>query len=186
MHRYIHVLKPGIVLSNTIAAIGGYLFAGRIYYEATTLIGITIGTLLVVSSGCVANNYLDRKIDAKMSRTKGRELVVGSIKPLDALVYASFLWVIGITALGVITNNLTTLLGITGFFGYVFVYGYTKRKTYLGTAVGTVPGSVSIVAGYCAATNSLDVTAMMLFFVMAFWQMVHFYAIAIFRKNDYS
>lgn len=116
MHRYIHVLKPGIVLSNTIAAIGGYLFAGRIYYEATTLIGITIGTLLVVSSGCVANNYLDRKIDAKMSRTKGRELVVGSIKPLDALVYASFLWVIGITALGVITNNLTTLLGITGFF----------------------------------------------------------------------
>jgi protoheme IX farnesyltransferase len=69
---------------------------------------------------------------------------------------------------------------------YVVVYGYAKRKTHWGAVIGSIPGAVPIVVGYTAVTNQLDLTALTLFFVLVFWQMPHFYAIAIRRLDEYT
>ena len=77
-------------------------------------------------------------------------------------------------------------MGAIGLFFYVIVYGITKRMSTLGTVVGSVPGATPPVAGYLAVTNEFDAGALLLFLIMAVWQMPHFYAIAIFRLKDYA
>ncbi len=183
---YYVLTKPGIVRGNLITAVAGFLFASKGVVNPGLLVALTLGVTLIVASGCVFNNYLDRNIDKKMDRTKTRALVVGSIKPLPALVYASILGLLGLAVLLFYINFLTAVIGVVAFVSYLIIYGYAKRKTMYGTLVGSVPGSLSLVAGYTAVTNSFDITALILFIIMAIWQMPHFYAIAIYRLKDYK
>ena len=145
-----------------------------------------LGIVLVMASGCVANNYLDRKIDSKMLRTKNRVLVTGIITPLRALFFATVLGLAGFIMLAVFTNLLTVAAGVLALIDYVFLYGISKRKTIHSTLVGSVAGALPPVAGYLAVTDRIDGAALMLFVIMVFWQMVHFYAIAIYRRNEYK
>ncbi len=121
-----------------------------------------------------------------MKRTKSRPLVTGEISTTQAVAYALSTSVVGIGLLAFYVNVLTALLGIFALFAYVVLYGYAKRRSYHGTLVGSISGSMPLVAGYTAATGELDTTAAMLFIVMALWQVPHFYAIAIYRKEEYA
>lgn len=141
---------------------------------------------MVISSACVFNNYLDRDIDAKMARTRKRELVSGSVSSKNALIYASVLGFAGSMILGVYTNTLTQLIALVGLFAYVVVYGVAKRATVHGTVIGSISGAVPPVVGYCAVTGRLDTAALLLFLILVFWQMPHFYAIASYRSADYA
>ena len=168
------------------AVFAGFMLASPrgIYFR---LLGFTLlGVALVIASGCVANNVLDRKIDAKMARTKKRALVTGDITVSSAIAYAAILGLFGATLLYVRVGHLAALLGVVGWIFYVIVYGYAKRVSTASTLVGTVSGSMPIVAGYVAVVGHLDMTALNLFVAMASWQMAHFYAIAIFRHDDYA
>jgi protoheme IX farnesyltransferase len=129
---------------------------------------------------------MDRAIDAHMKRTKKRALVVGAIEARDAIIFAIILGVIGTGLLLLATNVLTTLLGAIAYIWYVWIYGYAKRSTYYSTIVGSVPGALPLVAGYTAASNTLDGVAWALFVMLCLWQIPHFYAIAIARKKEYA
>lgn len=144
------------------------------------------GISFVIASACVFNNYIDRDIDDKMERTKNRALVKHLISGRNALVYAIFLGLIGVLFLGLYTNLLTLFLALTGFFFYVVMYGIWKRRSIYGTLVGSISGAVPPVVGYCAVSNRFDLGAVILFLILVFWQMPHFYAIAIFRLKDYA
>ena len=147
---------------------------------------VLVGTSLVIGSACVFNNYLDRGIDAKMMRTKKRALVSGRITTQNAIIYASILAVVGFWILLRYTNVLTAGVGLVGFVDYIILYGYFKRRSVHGTIVGSVAGAVPPVAGYTAIVNHLDSGALLLFLLLVFWQMPHFYAIAIRRLKDYK
>ncbi len=121
-----------------------------------------------------------------MARTKKRALVTGFISGRNALVYATILGIIGFALLIGLTNILTVIIGLTGFVFYVIIYGLGKRKSVHGTIIGTIPGAAPIVAGYCAVTGRFDGAAAILFFIMVFWQMPHFYGIALARLEDYT
>ena len=144
------------------------------------------GVSLVMASACVFNNYIDRDIDDVMARTKGRALVTGEISERNALLYATVLGVIGVLLLAFLANALAAVVALFGHVAYVVLYGYAKRKTVHGTVVGSISGAIPPAVGYTAVTNNIDGLAVLLFLVLVFWQMPHFYAIAIFRLRDYK
>jgi len=183
---YLSLTKPGIIRGNIVVASTGFLLASKGNVHVGPLLGLIAGTSLVIASACVFNNYIDRGIDKKMARTKNRAMVQGRISPRNALVYASLLGIVGMSLLAGSTNALTVWIGIIGFIDYVVIYGIVKRRSVYGTLVGSVSGAVPPVAGYCAVTNRLDSAAGLLFLIMVFWQMAHFFAIAIYRFNDYK
>lgn len=184
---YLQLIKPGITISNTITAVAGYfLAASSVGFDWRSFAGVLVGVSFVIASACVTNNIIDRDIDGKMKRTKGREIVAGKISTQVAAVYATVLGVIGIGVLAVGTNGLTTMLGVVAFIWYVVIYGIAKRKTPWSTIIGGVCGALPPVAGYVALTGELNATAWTLFALLMAWQLPHFYAIAIFRRDDYK
>ena len=179
--------KPGIVYGNSLHVVAGVMFAASHYQsDWSAVLGVIIGTALVIASACVANNYLDRHIDAKMPRTKKRASAAGKISLLVTVIYAGSLALIGGLLLVLLTNWLTVILGVISYISYVWVYGYAKRTTIHSTLVGSLPGALPIMAGYVAVSGSLDWLAWALFVMLFIWQLPHFYAIAIFRKSQYA
>lgn len=183
---YLRLIKPGIVLSNVMATAAGLLLAtSHDKFHLSITIGVLGGIAFVIASACVANNMLDRNIDVRMNRTKGRDLVTGKISIASATLYTFVLGVIGFWLLMAFTNWMTVWLGVLAYVWYVVIYGLAKRTTPLSTIVGAFCGALPPVAGYVALTGRIDPTAWVLFWILLIWQLPHFYAIAIFREDDY-
>lgn len=186
LQTYYRLTKPGIVYGNIITAAAGFLFASKWHIVLRLAVATMVGMSLVIASACIFNNYIDRGIDKRMARTKKRALVQGEISGRAALSYATILGILGFVLLGFWTNALVVWLGAIGFLDYVVLYGWSKRKSVYGTIIGSVSGSVPLIAGYVAARGHFDANAFILFLIMTFWQMPHFYAIAIYRYDDYK
>ena len=186
LNNYYYLTKPGIIYGNILTAIGGFLLASKGHVNLALLCFTLLGTSLVIGSACVINNYIDRDIDKKMSRTKKRALVSGVITPRQSIIFGSVLGILGLTVLALYTNWLVVLIGVAAFVIYVVLYGVSKRKSVHGTLIGSLAGAAAIIGGYCAVTGNFDGTAALLFVIMAVWQMPHFYAIAIYRFDDYK
>jgi protoheme IX farnesyltransferase len=186
LKAYYILTKPGIIRANVLTAIAGYLYGSAWDIDLSVLIGLIAGITLIIGGACVYNNVMDRDFDKRMKRTKQRALVTGVVSVRAALLYGTILTAVGFFLLGWLTNMEAVLIGIIGIIDYLFLYGWAKRNTPFSTIIGSVSGSTSIVAGYCAATNRFDIDALLLFVILTLWQMPHFYAIAMYRKNDYT
>ncbi|NNN26875.1 MULTISPECIES: heme o synthase [Pseudomonas] len=186
LKRYLLVAKPGIIFGNLIAVAGGYFLAARGSVDPMLLLATVIGLSLVVASGCVFNNCIDRDIDRFMERTRSRVTVTGQISLKAALAHGVVLGAAGFGLLAWKTNMQATLLAAFGFFVYVVLYSlWLKRASVYGTLVGSLSGAMPPVVGYCAASGHFDMGAAVLLLIFCLWQMPHSYAIAIFRLNDY-
>lgn len=184
--KYYTITKPGIVRGNLITATAGFFLAAQGKTDWPLLAAMLAGLALIVASACVFNNYLDRDIDAKMARTKKRALVTGDISPKAALIYASALEVAGAFILARFTTDWALYAALAGFLLYVLAYSPSKRATAWATVIGSLPGAMPPVVGYSAVTGRLNSAALLLFLTLVFWQMPHFYAIAIFRMKEYA
>lgn len=186
--KYYWLTKPGIVFGNVLAAIAGFFLASGHagMLDAGTLFALVVGIALVIASACVFNNYLDRGIDGKMERTRQRATVSGDISVWAVFVFLGILGIVGFTLLVIFTNAPTVALVAVAYFAYVVLYGVAKRRTIHGTLVGTIPGGIPPVAGYVAVTDSFDLAALLIFSVMLCWQMAHFYAIGMRRRDEYA
>jgi protoheme IX farnesyltransferase len=146
-----------------------------------------IGISLVVASGCVFNNCIDRSMDRKMTRTRNRVIARGIMSRKAAVWYASLLGLVGIALLWVATNILSVAVVLAGFMVYVGLYSlYLKRHSVYGSLIGSLAGAAPPLAGYCAVSNRFDMEALILLSIFILWQMPHCYAIAIFRFQDYT
>lgn len=182
----VQLTKPGIIAGNLITTLGGFFLASRGSVSFTALLCVIVGVSLVIASGCVLNNWFDRDIDALMKRTRHRPLVTGELQEKTVFVYATILGIAGLLLLGLTTNGLTVLLGITGLLIYVGAYTLClKRNHPVSTEVGSISGAIPPLMGYVAVTDSLDLTAWLLFLLVVLWQMPHHYAITIYRLKDY-
>ena len=145
-----------------------------------------LGLSCVISAACVSNNVTDIHIDKKMARTKQRALVQGIISTKNAVRLAGVLLIIGTVILGLTTSLLAAVLSLVGFIAYVWIYGCAKRATRHGTIIGSLSGAIPPLVGFASFQGKLDYSAILLFLILVFWQMPHFYAIAIFQLEDYK
>lgn len=185
--NYYKIAKPGMVYGNAITVIGGFILASGGIIRMWSFVAALVGISLVIASGCVFNNYIDRDIDAKMERTKSRPLVTGRISERNAFIYGAVLGLIGFFVLVLYTNLLATVIAALGFFFYVFMYSmWFKRRTMYATLIGSIAGAVPPVVGYAATSGRIDAAAVILFAIMVVWQMPHFFAIAIRGADEYA
>lgn len=184
---YLQLIKPGITLSNTLSGVAGFFLAASIVsFSLPVFIGAIGGIAFIIASACVANNVLDRDIDKRMKRTLKRDVANGVISIRNALLFSLMLGIIGFALLFYLTNMLTFFLGVLAYIWYVAIYGMAKRTTAYSTIIGGVAGALPPVAGYTALMGRIDAAAIVLFLILFLWQLPHFYAIAMFRRNDYK
>jgi protoheme IX farnesyltransferase len=182
---YYRLTKPGIIYGNLLTALAGFLLAANGHVDFVLLIGTLLGLGFIIASACVFNNFIDRDIDRLMARTRSRALATRTIPTRNALLFATVLLAGGVGLLVHYSTAIATLVAIGGFIVYLGVYTVSKRHTRYSTALGSISGAVPPVVGYMAVKSHADITILVLFLVLVFWQMAHFYAIAIFRADDY-
>jgi len=185
--NYFEIIKPGIIVGNIVLIVGSFLFACRYtFFNFFLFIYTILGTSLVISSACILNNLIDIDIDKKMNRTKNRILSKESFSILFVLICATFTGILGLSVLGFLVNFLCMSLSIFGWFVYVILYTLLcKRRSIYSTFVGSFSGSTPSIIGYTAVTDNIDICSVLLFIILIFWQMSHFYAISIMRIEDY-
>lgn len=185
--NYVRVTKPGIIFGNLITAAGGFLLASKGKIDIAALLPTLSGISLVVASGCVFNNCIDRNMDRKMLRTRNRVLAQGRMSTEAAVCYALLLAMAGTALLRTAANMLSVAIVLTGFAIYVGVYSlYLKRNSVYATLIGSLAGAAPPLAGYCAVSGRFDMGALIVLVIFSLWQMPHCYAIAIFRADDYA
>ena len=172
-----------LVLTTTI--IGFYLGSqGKIDIEL--LLFTVVGTLLSSTGSSVMNNVIESESDKLMNRTKNRVLPTEKI----SLNFAKFLgisfMILGLSILYLKVNVLTCMLSMLTIILYLFLYTPLKRKSWLNTSVGAIPGAIPPLGGWTAATNSIEWGGIALFLILFFWQHPHFYSIAYMYKDDYK
>ena len=181
------VAKPGIVAANLVSAAGGFLLASRRDVNGHLLRLILAGVGLMVASGCVLNNCIDRHVDRRMCRTRNRVIVRGDMSPGVAYFYAGVLGLFGMLLIGAIANGLCTTVVLAGFTAYVGLYSLgLKSRSVHALLVGSLAGAAPPLAGYCAVTNRFDTGALILLTLFCVWQIPHARAITVSRLEDFA
>ena len=185
-------VKTGIIKSNLIPMIAALMLALYTYElnfidHIPAIIYAIIGSAAVIAAAGAYNNIYDRDIDQIMPRTKTRPTVTGELSVKVVLIVATLLLILGCVAL-YLASPLAALLGLLGVFFYVVPYTmWTKRRTIWNTEVGSISGAMPPLIGWAAVAPDIwHPAAWALFLIMVIWQMPHFYAIAIRKKEDYA
>ena len=146
-----------------------------------------IGIWLAAASAAAINQLLDARIDAKMTRTSWRPIVVGQITPTKALVFALVLATMSMLVLGIWVNTLTAELTFASMIGYAVIYTvFLKRATPQNIVIGGLAGAAPPALGWVAVTGELHRDALLLVLIIFVWTPPHFWALAIFRREDYA
>lgn len=183
---YFSLTKPGIIFGNAITLVAGFHLASKGIFNFWLFIETLLGLSLIIASACVLNNIIDRHVDKQMARTQKRALASGVISSTNAAIFALILGIVGALVLLLYTNLITLFIALVGFFVYICLYSFLKYRSSYGTLIGSIAGAAPPLVGYCAVSNHFDLAAFILFMIVALWQMPHFYAIAIYRLNDYA
>lgn len=184
---FIELTKPGLVAGNLLSVMAGFAIGAGGRISPALAAAALIGMALVMASGCVFNNCIDRDVDAAMARTKNRSLPSGRVSRSAAIAEGALLGLAGFFVLVRFANLLAAAVALSGFAAYVGLYSlWYKRRSPFGTFVGALSGAVPPVAGYAAAAGRLGPAAAILFLTLIAWQMPHFFSIAIRRRGEYA
>ena len=145
-----------------------------------------IGTVLIVAAANVLNMYLERDSDALMSRTMSRPLPAHRLEPPVALKFGIALAIVSVPVLTFGVGPLPGLLASIALVSYVLLYTPMKRQTATALLIGALPGAIPPLIGWTAATERLELPGVLLFAMMFLWQVPHFLAITLFRKEEYA
>jgi protoheme IX farnesyltransferase len=184
---YLALTKPRVVALIVFTAIVGTLMSTPGMPPLSALIWGNLG--IALASGCAAtiNHVLDRRIDAQMSRTRGRPLPTGSLTERQALLFAAVLGFVSMAILGVLVNLLTAVLTFMSLIGYAVIYtAWLKRATSQNIVIGGAAGAAPPVLGWTAVTGHIDADALLLFLIVFAWTPPHFWALAIARRDEYA
>ena len=184
---YLELCKPKVVALMVFTAIVGMLLAAPGELALSTLLFATLGISLVASSAAAINHVADSRIDAAMDRTKLRPLASGVLEKSQVLMFAAVLGAVGMTILVVKINLLTALLTFGSLVGYAVIYTmYLKRATPQNIVIGGAAGATPPLLGWTAVTGQIDPNGLLLFLIIFTWTPPHFWALALYRKEEYA
>jgi heme o synthase len=177
--------KPGVTRMCLLTTAGGMLLA-----PGSISLGLAcatiVGTGLAVAGANAFNMWWERDLDRLMARTRRRPLPAGRLAPRTALRFAWICSTLSVIILLIATNLLTALLAAGAIASYVLVYTPLKVRTPAALVIGAIPGAAPPLLGWTAVTGAIDPPAVVLFLVLLVWQIPHFIAIALYRKNEYA
>ena len=186
---YWALTKPEINFLIAIATFTGFYLGLPTEFRGfpfVLLIHTLLGTLLVSSGAGALNQYVERRFDAQMRRTRRRPLAAGRLEPSSALWFGILLSFAGGIYLAVAVNALASLLAVLTLAGYLLLYTPLKRRTPFCTLIGALPGAMPPLIGWAAASGKLSIEAWVLYLLLFLWQFPHFMAIAWMYREDYS
>tara|TARA_Y100001933_G_C18944087_1_gene540888 strand:+ start:159 stop:1016 length:858 start_codon:yes stop_codon:yes gene_type:complete len=184
---YFELTKPKVVMMMLITAIVGMLLASKTLPPLSLIIISLLGIGLCASSAATINQIIDRNIDANMTRTSERPLPQGNITTINASIFALLLMIAGTTILVLKVNTLTALLTVLSLIGYAFIYTvFLKRATPQNIVIGGLAGAAPPLLGWTSISNSIDPNALLLVLIIFVWTPPHFWALAIYRRDDYA
>lgn len=184
---YIELCKPKVVLLMLLTAVVGMCLALPGAIPLNLFVFGLLGIALCAGSAAAVNHVVDRHIDAVMLRTHRRPIAKGKIPPQKALMFATVLGTVGMIILCLFVNMLTACLTFVTLIGYAGVYtGYLKRATPQNIVIGGLAGAAPPLLGWTAVTGELSPQSLLLVLIIFVWTPPHFWALAIYRHEDYK
>jgi heme o synthase len=184
---YVALTKPRIVELLLVTTIPTMMIAAGGLPDLGLMAIVLVGGATAAGAASALNCYIDRDIDQLMRRTKRRPLPAHSVTPRSVLIFGLTLAAFSVALMAVFTNLLATVLTAAAIVYYDVVYTlWLKRRTPQNTFWGGICGAAPVIIGWAAVTGSVSALGWALFAVVFFWQMPHFYALAIKYKDDYA
>ena len=184
---YYLLCKPNVVYMMLICALVGMLLAEDSVSSISTIMVALLGIALCSGSAAAINQVIDRNADAAMTRTDQRPLPQGELSVFHASSFAFVIGVLGALILYVYINTLTMILTLASLIGYAFIYTvYLKRATPQNIVIGGLAGAAPPLLGWAAISNTIDPYALLLVLIIFVWTPPHFWALAIYRKDEYA
>ena len=187
IRSYYLLCKPNVVYMMLICALVGMLLAEDSVSSILTIIVALVGIALCSGSAAAINQVIDRNADAAMTRTDQRPLPQGELCVFHASYFAFVIGVFGALILYIYINTLTMVLTLASLIGYAFIYTvYLKRATPQNIVIGGLAGAAPPLLGWAAISNTIDPYALLLVLIIFVWTPPHFWALAIYRKEEYA
>jgi protoheme IX farnesyltransferase len=184
---WLELTKPRIVLLVLLTGIPALLIAARGLPDPRTVVGALLGTALAAASAAAFNHVFDRDIDRVMARTRNRPLPTGLVSPAQAFAFATGLGIASWFVLDLWTNRLAALIGLASIVYYALVYTvWLKRATPQNIVIGGGAGATAPLIAWAAVTGTIELAAVALAAIVFFWTPPHFWALALYRREDYE
>jgi len=183
---FVTLTKPRVVLMVVVTTFVGYYLGSAGAQDYLRLVHTLLGTALAAAGTLALNQFLERDVDARMERTRGRPLPDGRLQPGEALRFGALTTAGGLVYLALAVGALSA--GVTAAIVALYLFAYTPLKlvTPLCMLIGAVSGALPPVTGWVAARGELGVGAVALFAILFLWQLPHTLAIARLYREDYA
>ena len=183
---YLELTKPRIVSLVMVTGLPALLMAARGLPPPGVFWGALAGITLAAASAASFNHYVDRDIDGLMRRTAGRPLPAGILPPLHALAFGALLAAFSWAVLVATTHLLAAALAMASIFYYAVVYSvWLKRRTPQNIVIGGAAGASAPLIAWAAVTGQVGLPAVLLASIVFFWTPPHFWALSLYRREDY-
>lgn len=187
IRTYLELTKLRIVLLLLFTTLTAMVIAAGGVPALNILIPALVGGAMAAAGSSAINQYVDRDMDAKMTRTARRPIPSGRVEASNALLFGVILVALSVLVLGVWVNWLTAILALAGSLYYVVVYTLLlKRNTALNIVIGGGAGAMPVLVGWAAVANDLPIQAWILFAIVFYWTPPHSWALALLVNTDYA
>jgi protoheme IX farnesyltransferase len=187
LQQFYQLTKPRVVSLIVFTAVIGMFLATPGWVPLQPLLAGTVGIALVAGAAAVINCLVEQKLDALMARTRARPLPMGQLTSPQALAFAGLIGGFGLWVLHSLVNPLTMWLTLATFVGYAVIYTVLlKPATPQNIVIGGASGAMPPVLGWAAVTGQVGHEALLLFLIIFAWTPPHFWALALYRRNEYA
>lgn len=183
---YYQLTKPTIVMLMLVTGLPALLMTGTLPGPTSGVVAL-LGTWLAASSASAINHYIDRHIDAVMDRTRSRPIPRARVTPEQALAFGIVLGILSVMLLGFMANWTAAAVALASILFYTVIYTWwLKPRTPQNIVIGGAAGATAPLIVWASLTGELGLPAWLMFAIIFMWTPPHFWALALYRKDDYA